>query len=77
MAAESRWYTQKPAAAQYLRETLADGQEKPLSVLVDGLQETVGVSSKNALKAIGIEVSNGTAVLNGSWKDGSVRKGGA
>lgn len=74
--AESRWYGQKPAASEFIKQTLADGQEKNIGVVVKGLQDT-GVSRKNAQKAIGLEIAAGTIVLSGSWVDGSLKKAGA
>lgn len=73
---DSKWYTQKPAASEFIKQTLADGQEKHIDVLVDGLRGT-GVSRKNAQKAIGLELAAGTIVMSGSWVDGSLKKAGA
>ena len=74
--AESVWYGQKAAASTFVKQQLADGQEKPIEVLVAGLKAT-GVTRKNAQKAIYAEIAAGTAVMTGSWVDGTIKKGGA
>jgi hypothetical protein len=70
--ADSLWYSQKPLAKAWIIETLADGQEKSLDTLVDGLKAQ-GLTRKNALKALGNEVANGTVTMSGDWSEGSFR----
>lgn len=74
---DSRWSGQKSEASAYVKSALADGQEKTIEALTDGLK-ALGVSRKNALKAIYSEVQDGGAVLaSGDWNDGRIKKGGA
>lgn len=74
--ADSKWFTQKSGASTFIKSALADGQEKSIEVIAEGLKAQ-GVSSKNTLKAIYAEVAAGSAVLVGDWETGKVKKGGA
>ena len=74
MAVESKWFTQKVAASTFVKSALADGQEKSLEAVIDGLKAQ-GITGKNALKAIYAEVAAGSATLTGDWETGKVKKG--
>lgn len=76
MAAVSKWSGQKPAASAWIKKALADGAEKTVTELVDGLKAQ-GVSSKNALKALYAETAAGTVTMTGTWSDGKFKARGA
>lgn len=74
--ADSKWFTQKSGASSFVKSALADGQEKSIEAVLEGLHAQ-GVTVKNGRKAIYTEVQAGTVVLSGNWETGKVKKGGA
>lgn len=74
MAAPTRWSTQKSAASAEIKRLVADGQEKDRETLVTALKG-IGLTEKNALKAIYLEMQAGTVAMTGTWADAKFRRG--
>jgi len=74
--AASLWHGQKETSIQYVEQSVAPGQEKPVSDVLDALKEN-GVSRKNAVKAVYHAVSRGTVILkSGEYDNGVLAKAG-
>lgn len=74
MASPTRWSTQKSAASAEIKRLVADGQEKDRETLVTALR-AIGLTEKNALKAIYAEMQAGSLAMSGTWSDAKFRRG--
>jgi len=69
MARESVWYGQKAGASEHIKQSVSAGP-KSLDTLVSELKG-LGISRKNAHKALYAEVMAGAVTMSGEWSDGA------
>lgn len=68
----SQWSQRKEEATAEVTEIVPSGQSMPISAVKTELRSRMGLSAKNALKAIYLAYIDGLVTVDGGWGDSAM-----